>query len=135
MMMTDYPVVIDLWKNTANIGISDADSPDQIDLFLKRNPGLSFVALEGDQIVGAVLGGHDGRRGAIYHLAVTSQKRGQGYGSKLLEQCLAGFSLIGIERCHIHVYADNQDGLDFWQKRGWFLRPELVLLSKDIDLF
>jgi ribosomal protein S18 acetylase RimI-like enzyme len=133
MVMTDYPVVINLWKNTENIGISDADNPEQVKLFLERNPGLCFVALKDDQIIGAVLGGHDGRRGAIYHLAVRLDFRGQGYGSALLEHCLAGFASIGIERCHIHVYADNLAGLEFWQKHGWFLRPELVLLSKDIN--
>lgn len=133
MGMEDYPQLIDLWSNTENIGLSDADSAVNLKAFLQRNPGLNFVALVDDKIIGAVLGGHDGRRGAIYHLAVNKEYRKEGYGQALLEHCLVAFADIGIERCHIHVYADNQSGLDFWQKNGWFKRPELVLLSKDIS--
>ncbi|PKO06413.1 MAG: GNAT family N-acetyltransferase [Chloroflexi bacterium HGW-Chloroflexi-3] len=132
MDMGDYPQLIDLWRNTENIGLSKADSPVNLDAFLQRNPGLSFVILDDDKIIGTLLGGHDGRRGAIYHLAVNKEYRYKGYGKALLNHCLAAFADIGIERCHIHVYADNQSGLDFWQKHGWFTRPELVLLSKDI---
>jgi ribosomal protein S18 acetylase RimI-like enzyme len=133
MGMGDYPQLIDLWSNTENLGLSQADSPVHLDSFLQRNPGLSFVALEDDQIIGAVLGGHDGRRGAIYHLAVDKDFRGKGTGTQLLNIVTTAFAEIGIERCHIHVYADNQSGLDFWQKNGWFTRQELVLLSKDIS--
>jgi ribosomal protein S18 acetylase RimI-like enzyme len=133
MEMGDYPRLIDLWNRTENIGLSNADSPDKLDTFLQRNSGLSFVALEENKLIGAVLGGHDGRRGAIYHLAVDSEYRHQGYGQSLLNHCMAAFAAHGIERCHIHVYADNQSGIDFWQKNGWFTRPELVLLSRDIS--
>ncbi|HSM24745.1 MAG TPA: GNAT family N-acetyltransferase [Anaerolineaceae bacterium] len=131
MNLDDYPQVIELWKQTENIGISSADSPSMIANFLQRNPGLSFVAIDDQKIIGAVLGGHDGRRGAIYHLAVQKEYRGNGIGKSLLDHCLLGFKQTGIERCHIHVYADNNKGLKFWQNNGWFLRPELVLLSKD----
>jgi len=133
MEMADYPELIDLWKETENIGLSEADSPEKLDAFLQRNPGLSFVVLDDSKLIGTVLGGHDGRRGAIYHLAVCRAYRHQGYGKALLNHCLAAFAADGIERCHIHVYADNQSGIDFWQKNGWFTRPELVLLSKDIS--
>lgn len=131
MQIEDYLQVIEIWGKTENIGLSQADTIEQIDSFLNRNPGLSFIACEGDQIIGAVLGGHDGRRGAIYHLAVIPIHRAKGIGQALVDHCIAGFSSIGIERCHIHVYADNPAGLRFWQKNGWFTRPELVLLSKD----
>lgn len=134
MDLANYPRLIDLWSKTENIGLSTADSADSIAVFLQRNPGLSFVALEDDKIIGAIMGGHDGRRGAIYHLAVDKEYRHQGVGHALLNHCLSAFVANGIERCHIHVYADNQSGLDFWQKNGWFTRPELTLLSKDIGL-
>lgn len=132
MSLDDYDLVFSLWERTENIGISGADSKENIQSFLERNPGLSFVLFDGPALLGAVLGSHDGRRGAIYHLAVDRNFRGKGYGKQLLNACLEGFSKQGIERCHIHVYADNSQGLKFWQENGWFLRPELALLSKDI---
>lgn len=132
LVVEDYPQIIELWKNTENIGISSADSPSAIKNFLDRNPGLSFVIMDDQKIFGTILGGHDGRRGAIYHLAIHNDYRGKGYGKELVDICLSAFLRLGIERCHIHVYADNQLGLQFWEKNGWFLRPELVLLSNDI---
>jgi ribosomal protein S18 acetylase RimI-like enzyme len=131
LTLEDFPQVIALWKNTENIGISSADSIENLEVFLQRNPGLSFVVENDHSIIGAVLGGHDGRRGAIYHLAVQKEYRGNSIGKILIDHCLQAFKQTGIERCHIHVYAGNQQGLKFWQKNGWFPRPELVLLSKD----
>ena len=132
MKLDDYFQVIDLWQRTENIGLSSADSQQNLDNFLKRNPGLNYVIFEDQQLVGTILGGHDGRRGAIYHLAGDNNFRGKGYGKQLLDACVDAFSKAGIERCHIHVYADNDAGIKFWQNNGWFLRPELTLLSKDI---
>ena len=62
MRPDDYPVVIALWQACEGIGLSDADSPEAIARYLEHNPGLSFVALEQDQLLGAALCGHDGRR-------------------------------------------------------------------------
>ncbi|OJX38279.1 MAG: hypothetical protein BGO78_09725 [Chloroflexi bacterium 44-23] len=133
MELADYPEVSALWKSTENIGLSAADQIDQIERFLVRNPVLSFVARQNRRLVGAVLCGHDGRRGAIYHLAVVDTHRRKGIGRQLVLRCLQALQSAGIERCHIHVYAQNQSGINFWQHESWFLRPELVLLSIDID--
>ncbi len=121
-----------LWQETENLGFSEADRRENIETFLLRNPHLSFTAWMGNQLAGAVLCGHDGRRGAIYHLAVKKECRQLGIGENLVQHCLKGLEQAGIERCHIHVYADNQAGLSFWQSTGWYLRQELALLSKNI---
>lgn len=133
MLPDDFPAVMALWQSTANIGLSSADSPAALARFLIRNHGLSFVALVAELPVGAVLCGHDGRRGAIYHLAVVSSHRRQGIGQALVTSCLQALKQVGIERCHIHVYAENREGIAFWQKSGWFLRPELSLLSINVE--
>ena len=46
------------------------DSKEGVERFLKRNPTTSVVAVEDDKIVGAILCGHDGRRGCIYLVSV-----------------------------------------------------------------
>lgn len=133
LRLNDYEHLINLWSNTENLGLSNADSQINLEIFLNRNPGLSFVAESNDRIIGTILGGHDGRRGFIYHLAVDKNFRNQGIGKLLVTHCLDVFASLGIERCHIHVYANNQAGIDFWQKNGWYTRPELVLLSRDLS--
>ena len=133
LRLDDYEHLINIWSNTENLGLSNADSQINLEIFLNRNPGLSFVAESNDRIIGTILGGHDGRRGFIYHLAVDKDFRNQGIGKLLVTHCLDVIASLGIERCHIHVYANNQAGIDFWQKYGWYTRPELVLLSRDLS--
>ncbi|MEX0586364.1 MAG: hypothetical protein WD176_06955, partial [Pirellulales bacterium] len=73
MLATDYDEVVALWEATEGVGLNESDSRENIARFLARNPGLSMVARVGGQIGGAVLCGHDGRRGYLHHLAVGKQ--------------------------------------------------------------
>ncbi len=134
MTLDDYESVLALWQATEGMGLSVADSREAMARYLARNPGLSLVAFSPQgELVGAVLCGHDGRRGLLHHLAVESSYRGQGLGKALVERCLAGLAAEGIDKCHLFVYARNQSGRAFWQVTGWYERPELVLMSKDIS--
>jgi hypothetical protein len=75
--LADYDTVLALWRSCEGIGLSDSDTREAIATYLARNPGLSLVATDADGvIVGAVLGGHDGRRGYLHHLAVAPAHRG-----------------------------------------------------------
>lgn len=129
----DYAQVIKLWSNTDGIGLNEADSQENINHFLERNQGLSFVAeLGGRQIVGAVLCGHDGRRGYLHHLAVSALHRRSGIGRKLVEHCLAKLEQKHIKKCHLFVFTNNQEGMSFWNHIGFYQRNELYIYSKDI---
>jgi ribosomal protein S18 acetylase RimI-like enzyme len=130
--LADYEEVVALWQLTEGMGLSAADSKERIGVYLERNPGLSFVAKVSGEVVGAVLAGHDGRRGYLHHLAVRSDWRGRGLGRALVERCLEVLRQTGIDKCHLFVYRANQPGQDFWAHEGWKERLELVLMSKDI---
>lgn len=131
MTSADYDEVFSLWRATENMGLSEADTKENIQSYLERNPGLSLVARQNGTVVGAVLCGHDGRRGYLHHLAVTRQKRENGLGKALVGECLARLAMIGIQKCHAFVYFENHDGQEFWRRIGWSGRTELVLMSKD----
>jgi putative acetyltransferase len=132
MRITDYDEAIALWQATEGVGLSTADSREAITRYLARNPGMSFVARQEGLLVGAVLCGHDGRRGYLHHLAVQAGCRGQGLGKALVERCLSALAAEGIDKCHLFVYKTNEGGRAFWRKTGWFDRDTLVLMSKDI---
>ena len=71
MKVTDYEKVYALWMSCKNMGFNDIDdSKEGITRFLERNPNTSFVAIENDELLGIILGGHDGRPGYIYHMSV-----------------------------------------------------------------
>ena len=130
----DYHEVFALWKTSEGIGLSDADSPEGIAGFLARNPGLSLVARDGQVLAGAVLCGHDGRRGYLHHLAVVMGYRGHGIGHSLVRECLSRLQQRGVQRCHIFVIRGNRHALDFWEKIGWSIRTDLTMMSRNTSL-
>jgi len=132
MTTKDYVEVYDLWKVSKGIGISDADTRQAIQRYLKRNQGMSFVARVDGKLVGAALSGTDGRRGYLHHLAVAKPYRKLGVGRQLVEHCMAAQEKAGITRCHIFVYRDNKSGKIFWEQIGWFERNDLQIMSRDI---
>lgn len=130
MDILDYDLVIELWRSTDGIGLSEADSMTGINSFLRRNPGFSLVAQKGSEIVGAVLCGHDGRRGYLHHLAVRTDFRFQGLGKELVSICLQKLKDEGIDKCHLFVFEENREASKFWTKIGWQIRSDLNLMSK-----
>ena len=101
MTSEDYDAVYALWQATEGLGLSDADSREAIARYLERNPGLSFIAVENEELLGTVLCGHDGRRGYLHHLAVARSHRGQGLGRRLAQRALAAHKLyISITKCY-----------------------------------
>src|SRR5262245_9846788 len=110
----DYEAVIELWLQAEGVEVAEGDDPETILNYLKRNPGLSRVALCDGRVVGGVLCGHDGRRGLLYHLAVVATHRGRGIGQRLVQEALDGLRLCGIKRVLILVERDNVRGSEFW---------------------
>lgn len=120
-----------LWRATEGIGVNDRDTAEHLDHYFRRNPGCSFVAAVEGRVVGTILGGSDGRRGYVHHLAVDRAWRGQGLGRRLVEAALAALVAQGYRRCHIFVFRENAQGLDFWRHGGWYERPELLVMTHD----
>lgn len=128
--ITDYDDAIAFWRKQEGIGLNESDSRENIALFLERNRGMSFIAREGEAVIGAVLCGHDGRRGYLHHLAVAPSHRTRGLGRKLVELCLDELREIGITKCSIFLYADNVPGRGFWRAIGYRPREDLLLMQR-----
>jgi ribosomal protein S18 acetylase RimI-like enzyme len=129
----DFDAVIALWRCTEGVGLNESDTRRAIAAFLRRNPNLSFVAEKDGQIIGAVLCGHDGRRGYLHHLAVSKRHRGCGVGRRLVTACLAKLRKTGIQKCNIFIFANNAEGMKFWAHTGWSLRTDLRLMQILLD--
>ena len=130
MSIADREAAISLWLASEGVGVNECDEPRPLAAYLARNPGMSFVALDGEVLVGAVLGGTDGRRGYLHHLAVAATHRGRGLGRALADHVLLALAAAGIARCHLFVYGDNTAGLAFWERGGWRLGTDLVIMSR-----
>ena len=131
--MSYYEEAIAFWASIPEVGLDDADSISSMELFLKRNRGLSFIARHNGELIGAVLCGHDGRRGYLHHLAVHPEYRGRGVGQRLVNKCLSALSKRGISRCNIFIYSHNEKGKDFWGKRGWTTFDGLEIMYRNVE--
>jgi ribosomal protein S18 acetylase RimI-like enzyme len=127
-----YDDVYDLWARSPGVGLSDADTRDYIASYLKRNPSMSFVALSTSKVIGAILGGHDGRRGYIHHLAVDEPYRRQGIGKQLVENCLEALEREGIQKCHLFIFHENEGGIAFWEAGSWTMRKDIMVMSRHL---
>lgn len=133
MTTEDYDELFEMWMNTPNLGLRSLDdSKEGIFRFLERNPNTNFVAYEDGKIVGAILSGHDGRRGYIYHTVVLPEYRGQGFGSDLADAVVEAFRKEGITRVCLNVMETNDQGKKFWIGKGWERKDFLGLYSKAI---
>lgn len=104
MRIEDYENVRRLWMSTPGMGLNDVDDSEAgIGRFLMRNPNTCFIAVNGDEVAGVILSGHDGRRGYVYHTAV---------------------ALVVFDR--------NETGNKFWEKRGFTVRNDLVYRNKAV---
>jgi ribosomal protein S18 acetylase RimI-like enzyme len=115
----ELPAARELWSTADGVELSEGDDVHELLGYLERNPGMSFAAFAGSRMIGAVLGGHDGRRGYLYHLAVAADHRGTGVGRELVERSLAEIRRHGIRRSLILVAQGNDGGAKFWSRVGW----------------
>ena len=133
MTIDDYEELFIMWRKTPNMGLRSLDdSKEAISFFLNRNPNTNFVAYEDDKIVGAILSGHDGRRGYIYHTVVLPEYRGQGIASGLVDMVVEALQKEGITRVCLNVLETNEQGKKFWTDKGWEKKTFLGFYSKAI---
>ena len=126
MTIDDYEEVYALWNSIEGFGIRSLDdSYEGIELFLKRNPTTSAVDIEDGKIVGAILCGHDGRRGCLYHVCVNKNYRRHGIGKKMVEFCIERLKEEKINKVSLNAFVTNKVGNAFWQRMNWTLRSDM----------
>ena len=122
----DYEQVHSLWMSIKNFAIrSQDDSKEGVVRFLRRNPGISVVAEEDGRIVGAILCGHDGRRGCLYHVCVSEQYRLRGIGKAMVVHCMEALKKEKINKVSLIAFSENDIGNAFRKEIGWTKREDL----------
>ena len=123
MVIEDYEEVYSLWKKIQGFGIrSIDDSKEGVRKFLERNPNTS---VENSKIVGAILCGHDGRRGCLYHVCVDEKYRRKGIGKAMVVAVMDALQKEGINHVSLIAFAQNDIGNTFWNTIGWKQRQDL----------
>ena len=122
----DYDMLKVLWLGIKGFAIrSIDDSREGVLKFINRNPGFSVVAQENGQIIGAILCGHDGRRGCLYHVCVDQAHRRRGIGRSMVLYCMNKLKDEGINKVSLIAFTKNDIGNAFWKEIGWTKREDL----------
>ena len=126
MVIEDYDKVKALWMTIHGFGIRSVDdSREGVGRFLKRNPTSSVVAEEDGEIIGAILCGHDGRRGCLYHVCVAEGHRRRGIGKAMVVFCMNALKAEQINKVSLIAFTRNDIGNAFWNCIGWTKREDL----------
>jgi len=130
----DYSETLKLWESIeTGMNVGRSDTPEEIRKKLDRDPDLFLVAENNEEIVGSIIGGYDGRRGMIYHLAVHKSVREQGIGELLLAEVEKRLQAKGCLKCYLFVFADNTSAIRFYEHRGWKEMKEDRFFGKELS--
>jgi len=121
--------------------LSGEDRPDdwerRISYYIRRDPELSLVAVEGHRVVGFMLGevraGEFGLKepaGWIEVLGVDPECQGRSIGKKLLEGMLAGFKARGAKAVRTLVNETEQKELVSFFEAGGFKPTPIRTLER-----
>ena len=126
--LSNYEEVIALWDK-AGLLASRSDERNEIEKKLERDPDLFLVGIDAKAIVAAVMGGYDGRRGWVYHLAVDPIFHATGLGTLLLAELESRLYAKGCIKINLLVERGNASVRDFYTKRGYAV-DELIFMEK-----
>ena len=110
------------WES-CGITIRPGDDDAALALFAARNPDLFLIATDERGIAASALGGWDGRRGWLYHVAVRKDQRRQGLGGRLVRLIEERLRAIGCPKVNLIVWDDNTGAMRFWEALGYARAP------------
>lgn len=129
----DWPAIRLLWEQAGEgIHLGFSDTQAEIAKKLQRDPDLFLVAEVDGQIAGAVLGGFDGRRGMVYHLAVAEPYRQLGIGRRLMSTLEDRLRARGCVKVYLLVLKNNEYAIRFYERDGWANMDNLFIYGKEL---
>jgi ribosomal protein S18 acetylase RimI-like enzyme len=133
-VLDDYDAVYAFWRSMERgIGLGMSDTREEIEKKHAHAPDLFLLAEDAGTLVGTVVGGFDGRRGMIYHLAVAPGYRKQGLGERLMNEIEARLKAKGCRKAYLLAHKTNQPAIAFYDKRGWSdMTDHVIIMGKEL---
>jgi ribosomal protein S18 acetylase RimI-like enzyme len=119
--LDDLDDACELWRATG-MWLRPSDGREQMALLLQHDPDLVLAARDGTgRLVGTALGGWDGRRAYVYHLAVAPDRQRQGVADLLMDELELRFRARGALKAKLQVIVGNDASRAFFASRGYLL--------------
>ena len=106
---------------------------------VNKNNGICYLAVENNKAIGLIMGcisSYDEydyldykcpKRGEITELIVTNKIRSKGIGQGLINKIEEYFKSVGCEYVIVDVFAYNEIGKNFYNKKGYHSRMETMI--------
>ena len=127
----DVDAVVALWQR-CNLVRPWNDPVEDIRLARTSGHGVVFVARLDGGLVGAVMTGHDGHRGAVYYLGVDPAARRHGVGRTLVASAEGWCRARGVPKINLLVRKENLGVLSFYDALG-YRDTSTVCLYRNLD--
>jgi len=129
--LADYEAVARLWdEGGPGVSRRPTDGFEGVRLKLSRDPDLFLVARLGTAVVGVVIGGFDGWRAYVYHLAIAPAYRRRGIASALMDELEARLRAKGALKAKCQIMVGNDVSLAFFRQRGYEIEDFTVPAGK-----
>jgi ribosomal protein S18 acetylase RimI-like enzyme len=118
-LLEDSHAVHLLWSNSFP---NDPPWNEPNDIIMRKAQWQRDLFLVGERegrIVATVLGGYDGFRGWIYHLAVDAEWRNKGIGRQMMEAIESRLKDLGCPKINLQVRSNNQEVVEFYKHIGY----------------
>lgn len=117
--LEDAETVVEFWAAAAH-GETVTDNAAAVRLLIRRDPEALAVAVDPDgRLVGTLITGFDGWRGALYRMAVHPEWRRRGVAGALLLAAEDRLRSLGCVRLTGMVTESNDGGRAFWAASGF----------------
>jgi ribosomal protein S18 acetylase RimI-like enzyme len=123
----DRSAVVALWREVFADDPPWNEPEGVIDRKLTVQPELFLVADNQGTIIGTVLGGFDGVRGWIHHLAVAASHRRKGVARSLMRAAEQGLKQLGCPKVNLQVRATNLAVIEFYRALGYNIEERASL--------
>jgi ribosomal protein S18 acetylase RimI-like enzyme len=80
---------------------------------------MILVAEENDEVIGVAIGTIDNQQGVVYRVAVSSEHRGKGTGSKLVDGLKHRFEQRKIRKIMVNIDSYSERVVSFFESIGY----------------
>lgn len=88
---------------------------------------LIYVAIDGDELIGACMAGYDGHRGWLYAVAVAPDRRRAGVGRQLVERTVGALGERGCIKVNLQIRSTNRDVAAFYRSLGFVVENRVSM--------
>ena len=90
-------------------------------------PELFLIGETATQVVATVMGGFDGVRGWVYHLAVDESARRHGFASRMMQALEQRLAARGCTKINLQIRADNDAVAVFYESLGYQIEERVSM--------